>query len=418
MYPNPNPYNNVNINGTPFQYSYNPPSFSYYNPYHNQATIQGTVDQQYYNHPNSIHYQQIQPQMQPQIQPVYFPYVQQGMYQPMYLPQNSNMMQHQMINPPQQFQRKVHEPIQEKVRIKNEIDPSKPEHSKEEIKKWIESRKKNYPSKANLARKELEKKLKEETGEVVETSLSILEQKLRKKIRILSMIDNKADRKREYEKNYLFRCVTNPYKKVKTSTFTTSEGNYGKEDRLEKEERITHEEKIEENDIQKPHDENETQTNQNVYDVFKEFQMQINQMEDDKEFENEDGTPIERKIISQKSLGNQNEEVYIPKEPIKKPTKPIQKKLKKTPKALVKTVESQKKTETIEEIIENLKQRKENDDQEYVKVLEGKSSTADFKYKSNTLLANLLLDSIYHEKNAILQCLRYIVKEEFFDQKE
>ena len=408
----PNPYNNGGMNGAPFQYSYNPQAYSYFNPYQNQPTVQNVVEQQYYNHPHQIH-QQIQPQMQPQIQPMYFPYVQQGMYPSLYFHQNANMMPHPTVNPPQQYQRKAQEPKQQKTKVRSEVDPSKPEHSKDEIKKWIESRKRNYPSKANLARKELEKKLKEETGEVVETSLSILEQKLRKKIRILSMIESKADRKREYEKNYLFRCVTNPYKKVKTATFVTSEDNQDKEKDKEKEE------KIEDHPLQKNIEENKVQANQDVYDAFKEFQMKINQMEKDEE-NNEDGSPVERKTISQKDLNNQVEEIenVFDDKRESKPTKTIPKKLKKTPKVLIKPTEGPKKTETIEEIIETLKQRKENDEQEYIKILEGKSGTSDFKYKSNTLLANLLIDSIYHEKNAILQCLRYIVKENFFDPKE
>jgi len=316
---------------------------------------------------------------------------------------------------------------QKPVKIRNEVDPNKPEHTKEEILKWIEQRKKNFPSKANIARKELENKLKEETGEIVEPALSILEKKLRRRISVLGMIDGKANRKKEFERNYLLKCVTNPYKKLKTTTL----GHPSNEEKEEKEEKGEKGEKGEEEQAenQKVEEENkDKEETKNMYDAFKEFQMQINQIEDEKPEDGEvrdDDEPVERKIITEKHLekriaeNNKGEKSGKFERPgDRKGKKVLPKNLKKTPKPVAAEPEGEKKTESIEDIIANLRQRKEKDDQEFSKVLEGTANTADFKYRSNTLLANLLIDSIYQEKNVILQCLRYIVRENFFDKPQ
>jgi len=252
--------------------------------------------------------------------------------------------------------------------------------------------------------------------------LSILESKLRRRIRVLGMIDGKQNRKKEFERNYLLKCVTNPYKKIKTTTL----GVPGNEEKTEKPEGEPEEKKVQE-------EKKEPEENKNMYDAFKEFQMQINMMEDDKPEEGEigykerdDDEPVERKIITEKHLeqrrvGNSGEEKPRPKKfekDRKLPKKLLPKKYIKTAKPQTEEGgEGEKKTESIDDIIANLRQRKDKDDQEYTKVLEGHANTADFKYRSNTLLANLLIDTIYHEKNAILQCLRYIVRENFFDNQ-
>ena len=469
MYPNSyNNFNNVNPNYIPNQYP--PPNqnqYAYFNPYQNQQPMIPNMQnipqmQNMQNIPNIPQMQPMQP-MQPmpdqqfyiqpqQMQPMYFPYMpQQPMYNPMFIPQNPNMhqnpnmyqqnQQNQRHNKQQQNQRRpphqqhqqhqqqhqYQQQPQPQKKIKSEIDPSKPEHSKEEIMKWIEQRKRNFPSKANLARKELERKLKEETGEIVEPALSILESKLRRRIRVLGMIDGKQNRKKEFERNYLLKYVTNPYKKVKTTTL----GVPGNEEKAEKPEEEAEAKKVEE-------EKKEPEEKKDVYDAFKEFQMQINLMEDEqaedgeireKKGEGDDDEPVERKIITEKHLeerrkennGGERHDNRGKRESYKDkkiPKKLLPKKIKKTPKPEGEEVEGgEKKTESIDDIIANLRQRKDKDDQEFSKVLEGNANTADFKYRSNTLLANLLIDTIYHEKNAILQCLRYIVREDFFDNR-
>lgn len=428
----PNSLNNVNRNGAPYQYPYNQNTFSYYNPYQTQQPVVRNVVEpqpQYYNHA-------------PQMQPVYFPYMQQGVYAPMFYPSHTNTIQtpspsqNPTINIFPQRQRKPQpEPKKQKVKPRYEIDPSKPENSKDEVTKWIASRKKNYPSKANNQRKELEKKLREETGEIVEPALSLLEQKLRKKIRVLSMIDGKTNRKKEFEKNYLLRYVTNPYKKVKVSTVS------GADEKVEKTENPN---KKEDEDIninenkQEAAEIKQSPAEKDAYDIFQEFQMQIAQLENDKNdkqdegeipcHNHEDESPVERKCVSQKSMGLMSVEKAAEPEKVQVKETPREKKPIKIngafkgklgSKALIKVpIESSKKTESIDEIIESLKQKREKDDSEFSHVFSGPARTSDYKYKTNTLLANLLIDSIYNEKNAIFQCLRYIVKENFFDKKE
>lgn len=412
----PNPFNNMNGNNVPFQYTFNTASYSYYNPYQNQTILRNVVEPQYYNPAQ-------------QMQPMYFPYNQQEIYPQMLFPQNPYIIPNN--NNPRNFnnqkqQKKNQDFKNQKARVKSEVDPSKPENSKEEIIRWIEARKKNYPTKANLAKKELEKKLKEEIGEIIEPPLSILEQKLRKKIKVLNLIDGRINRKREFEKNYLLKYITNPYKKLKTANLGNIEEKSDRGEANEKEEKDNPIETVTGGSEKM----NKVSENKDVYDAYREFQMQINQIEGEKE---EDGeildkeSPVERKIISEKTLDRRISELENKQEKKKenysKDRKPNKLDFKK-PNKIVKPVikknenENQKKSETIEEIIENLKQRKEKDNQEFTKILEGSARSSDYKYKSNTLLANLLIDTIYDEKNVILQCLRYIVKENFFDKTE
>ena len=406
----PNSMNN-NRNGYPIQYPMNTPAYSYYNPYQNQNMVRNVAEPQYYGHPQ-------------QMQPMYFPYVQQGVYAPVYYQQNANLPSPQIMNMHHNNnrQRRNQEPKRQKPRIKSDVDPLRPEHTTDEVRKWIESRKKNYPTKANLLRKEQEKKIKEETGELIEPPLSILEQKLRKKIRIIGMIDGRSSRKKELEKNYLLKYVTNPFKKVKCAATPLND------EKAEKNEKV-------EESVPRIEDEPKESPNQKeVYDAFKEFQMQISQMENENNDNDDtldkyqdDDFPLERKCVTQKSLDlayaernekskntNGNSEVIKEK---KNPRESLVK-AKKTPKSIVKQEELPKKTESIDEIIDNLKQRKDKDDSEFMKLLDGPARTSDFKYKTNTLLANLLIDNIFNEKNVIVQCLRYIVKENFFEKKD
>ena len=44
-----------------------------------------------------------------------------------------------------------------------------------------------------------------------------------------------------------------------------------------------------------------------------------------------------------------------------------------------------------------------------------KFNPANYKYKSNTLFASLIVDDIYKERQYLLQAFRYLVKENFFE---
>ena len=442
MYPNPNQPHNMNPNGMPMQYQYNQPAYTYYNPYQNQPMYRNPNEPQYFN--------QVQP-----MQPVYYPYPQQQVYNPMYFQPNPNFQPQPMMQPQNHYNNQQHRPHynqnhqpkrnhQENKRQnvrppKSEIDPNRPEHSKDEIRKWVASRMKNFPSKANLKRKEEEKRIREETGEVVGPPPSLLEQKLRKKIKVLNMIDGRANRRKEMEKNYLLRYITNPYKKVKPS-------GPGNDERPERPERTeNHEEgneRIEEAEEIKEVEEKKSEVNkpvdaqQDMYDAYKMFQMQINEIEREEgeitDQKNGEGSPIEVKCITQKTLDNQgfnvgennngNNQAVEPyrdnRERDRRNRRENNKKKRSNIKPLVKQIDNNKKSETIEEIIVNLKQKKEVDDQDFDQILEGRMKGSDFKYRSNTLLANLLIDTIYAERNVILQCLRYLVKEDFFEKKE
>jgi hypothetical protein len=44
-----------------------------------------------------------------------------------------------------------------------------------------------------------------------------------------------------------------------------------------------------------------------------------------------------------------------------------------------------------------------------------KSNPVNFKHKSNTLYASLVLDEIFRERSYVMQAIRYIVKNNFFE---
>lgn len=64
-----------------------------------------------------------------------------------------------------------------------------------------------------------------------------------------------------------------------------------------------------------------------------------------------------------------------------------------------------------------LKEKRDKYADELDGVLNSKQNSSGFRYKTNTLLTNLLLDEIYKERNYLLQAIRYMVNNQFFDEK-
>ena len=87
----------------------------------------------------------------------------------------------------------------ERPRAEKNSEPSAL-NTPEEVQKWIEARRKNFPTRANIERKKREEELKREKGVYVpqtkRENLSLLEVKLRKKIRFIGSSDKPGKSKR------------------------------------------------------------------------------------------------------------------------------------------------------------------------------------------------------------------------------
>ena len=66
-------------------------------------------------------------------------------------------------------------------------------------------------------------------------------------------------------------------------------------------------------------------------------------------------------------------------------------------------------------MIRHLKERQEEDRQFYGQLLNYKSNSLNYKYNSQTLDVNFLLEDIFEESSYLLQAIRYIVKNNFFE---
>jgi len=396
--------------------------FTYYDPYKPQTTTTTTTTI------NNV------PQQQPQIQMIPTPFPMNPMIpqfmpaqfvHPMFLA-NQNKMMMQQQNQFHPINNSQNQELKQTVTVKRkapEYDESRPENSKEEILKWIAARKRNYPSKANIERKEREKKEREEAGEVVEPTLSVLEQKLRKKIQILSKLESKQNKKKEYEKRYLLYSVLNPFKKEKEEHSDDEETI--KKKRLQNSDTKEADNAKESESIEPQgqiSEEKSEKTATKVDEIFEEFQRQIQKIEK-KEAESDEPEmqPIfsEKKLLKIKEDENKQAADEQPKT-VKRVTFEEKKKVSSSDKSKIRSKRQEadeSKMQTPQEIIEKLKKKREEEEEELSKFLEGKRS-GDYKYKTDTLLARMLVDSVYKERNVILQAIRYIVKENFFDPKE
>ena len=74
--------------------------------------------------------------------------------------------------------------------------------------------------------------------------------------------------------------------------------------------------------------------------------------------------------------------------------------------------------ENVDAIIESLRKKQKLENDEYKDFFNYKSNNAYHRYRVNTLLTNLTIDEIYKERTVILQILRYLVNENFFQENE
>ena len=62
-----------------------------------------------------------------------------------------------------------------------------------------------------------------------------------------------------------------------------------------------------------------------------------------------------------------------------------------------------------------MKEKKDKQANEMEYAMNYKGNSNNYHYKTNNLLTNLVLDEIYKERNVLLQSIRYIMNNNFFD---
>ena len=337
--------------------------------------------------------------------------------------------------------------------LKSEV----PVISKEEIKLWVERRKKNYPC----------KRIIEKNEEDTSPKLSQLETKLRKKLKIInSQFDRKSRIKEKYWNDLKYFMYENNVKSIKEYDKTTKgkrkredDGKFGKEfedfkekiDEIEKNQdfinndkgrnfqrnRKNHEkydknidrnEKFRKNDenfenINKKEENSEKtenlenlENNENLEKTDENFEknnenFQKNQSEKTEKFneinENHENGLFHHIKSHKNSRKSQKNEKYIAK---------LQEKFQNDKKIgdLEPIPSESEDCERIDEIVNRIKSRQIEEDIELKAYLDYKTNSAQHRYQLNSLTTNLVLDEIYKERSIIMQCFRYIIEEDFF----
>ncbi|KAL4509254.1 hypothetical protein ABPG72_018185 [Tetrahymena utriculariae] len=358
--------------------------------------------------------------------------------------------------------------------------------SQDEIRKWIEQRKKNYPTSDNIKRKQTEEYRNQQDGQTNKEEFSKLELKLRKKI----MITNSSLKKMEIQQKHyemLRKLYTEGDKAPKTKKMREEIENKKGKSKNRKDNRNKDQEnckKQEDNKInqqkidysqqemkQKATFQNKLKKKlsqkrlitlqilekiQNRKAIYESVQQNIedktkNSLELQKDSllvqndnqnqiteEEIDDMPIEVPLVSLKE--NQADTTQI----IQKQHEVSRKKMNETENSKSKNKKQRRndiydenfededqensnpcknrssqssEKDKINEMINGLKEKRDKYSQELDLAFNYKSNSSNFRYKTNTLLTNLVLDEIYRERNYLLQAIRYIVTNNFFDEQ-
>ncbi|CAD8120120.1 unnamed protein product [Paramecium sonneborni] len=254
----------------------------------------------------------------------------------------------------------------------------------DEIKKWLEQRRKRYP---NKDKPQIDENAQE---------LSILEQKLRKKISILSGSSRRTQIKAKQMKEL---CKV-----------------------------LTESKRIKKKLNNEPLDQSSDSESSNQQEEDKKL--------DDKESIQKEISKLQKKLTDTRPKeyfkkikeggGEQQQLTKMEKQIIKKKIKDLKIQLKQlNPEAEQvqeqQQVKRQENTQSLEdhtkEMIGNLEDQQEKMENLLEESLNYRVNPANFRYKSNTLYTNMLIGEIYRERQYILQAIRYLVKENFFEEK-
>ena len=247
----------------------------------------------------------------------------------------------------------------------------------EQLKKWLSERRKNFPTKENIARKKMKEQERIKKGiieKTQKTELSVLELKLRKKLKILnSNFDKKFQRKRKFRN------------KNQDST------NYGKSPKKREKMESTRErehlnEELPENIAIMKEDYEKLKClagDSNMEEIKLNCENEFNRTQAKKV--NNNGTNIEsdRKQCEINSLTDS-----------------------------VNQIPSKKRSNNAQSKITNPKGNKGKNNQNKTKNKPNRPKDNNyFKYKKNNILAHLLRPEVSNQSNVILQCFRFFVKE-------
>lgn len=290
----------------------------------------------------------------------------------------------------------------------------------EEIHKWIQARKHNYPTRAKIAQKEKELIACGESGKLKESELSRLEVRLRKKLLILDY-DPIQERNRQRDKRKLLERIGRKTKMRRTGKHDQPAGkpeidsqkrpkNQQQDIQAKKTESPKWQVNNEPMQQTKPSKVVSATTADETNDEGSETenleQLRYSLSDSSDELSSEDDRPpvevcMKKEVGVLAAMGAKEEDLTTTKKELEvEPTIAF----KKPP---------TKPTLTPESIIAHLMSRREEDSSAIENFMKAKSSTRHFKRQQGSLLSNLLVEDVYKERDTILQTLRYIIKSNF-----
>lgn len=331
-----------------------------------------------------------------------------GKHQNVRKPQKQSSEQNAKNQKPQKRKESV-EVVEEKVSLAGLLNPSF--NTEDEIRKWKEARKRNWPSKENLLRKQEEFTKNGELGKISESELSKLEVSLRKKLMFIDYDPYEEKRLNKAKRTLLHKV--NSAKRYRTGVQKVRGEETGEvEDREESKDpnkKFEHPENRERSRYQKK----DSRVRPNYKGAIKPILKTHSPTPADpngksiSDSENEAPAEISAK---QPNIQPQPKRVAfaIPEdiEPQDDTEQPEASKFTDNPKR-------PSKSHSAQDIIQHLKSRKKEDSQVVTNFLSDKPVADKFRYQQNSLLANLLLEDIFKERNIMLQSLRYLVKNKF-----
>ena len=292
--------------------------------------------------------------------------------------------------------------------------------SEEEIKKWLNARRKNYPTRKNIEEKRLRQERGEEEGELNEEELSQLELKLRKKIMILTS-DPREERRRQKEMRFLFRNLT-CIKKRRPQRNQQRQAEKGQG--LNKGKKVKNEPEIAENtpveEKQEKLGKNSKASRSSSDNEAPPQEVKIVKDEPVERIEptravkvphytkNEPNEPENAENVKKVTFA-ENDQKQTPSKPGTAPN---------TQKTSDRKARPPKKSHTYQEIIQHLSQRRDEDEAMIENFLSEKPNSDRFRYQQNTLLTSLLIDEVYSERSTMLKVLRYLRKNNFMQPVE
>ncbi|XP_073988218.1 FMR1-interacting protein NUFIP1-like [Rhodnius prolixus] len=290
-------------------------------------------------------------------------------------------------------------------------------NSTDEIEKWIEDRKRNYPTQKNIEEKVAAAKEREERGERMVDGSSTLNRKYVQKGNRRNITRNNSQNansrgNEEFSKNKKQR------KRLRRTVYIPEEKTTAQRDIVMEEAKQVLQNLVFEEEQQPAIEETENfsdeewnnEENKHKIDVTKPTVCNVlaalsaDYNSDSEEDKNQDKIKKDKEKTESACQDNSDEDGGPPEEASVK--KDIN-----TPNIFVKDesdLSATKPKKTTENIVDQLKSNKKNFD---------RSRNQFKKFRKPTLLEKLLASEIRQERNYILQCIRYIINNNYFEDK-